>query len=132
MGAKAIKEYFLIKEEKWNCHHFPLFAGQFVCSAYTHFYITHTCVHSICAYGAHARTYTPPHTPQLVPGFLRRLKNNLKSKTNELTGKFIAFSPHFYFFPCYKGIPSLQLGGQLATPVPGVLATVTPRNSLWG
>lgn len=62
MGGKTIKEYFLIKEEKWNCHHFPLFVGQFMCSDYTRFNTTHTRAYTAYVCGAYARTYTHPYT----------------------------------------------------------------------
>lgn len=57
-----MKEYFLIKEEKWHRHHFPLFVGQFMCSDYTRFYIAHTHAYIVSAYGASAHTYARTYT----------------------------------------------------------------------
>lgn len=73
---------------------------------------THMCV---CRCTPCAHTYAHTYTAA-IPYFLQRLKKNLKSKTNELTGKTTTF---FFcllnFLYYYKEILRLYLGEQLTT-----------------
>lgn len=72
MGAKTIEEYFLIKEEKWDRHHFPLFVGRLVCAAYTYTFTSHTHAYRGDVCGACAHTYTPPPSQSCPPSISYR------------------------------------------------------------